>query len=143
MPKPTKTQLKKYRAVLAHQLAVLSGNIGALRDEALGSPGQVSTGENMADLGSDNYDQSFLLGLSETEEGMVQRIRSALDRIDGETEFAFGLCRFCKQEAEALKAKKSKKKIDPWIGKARLEFLPWAEHCVRHQAELEQNRDIA
>ena len=35
MPKPTKTELTKYRDILKNQLASLKGDVGSMRDEAL------------------------------------------------------------------------------------------------------------
>ena len=35
MPKPTKTELKKYQDILKLQLATLKGDVGSMRDEAL------------------------------------------------------------------------------------------------------------
>jgi RNA polymerase-binding transcription factor DksA len=33
--------------------------------------------------------------------------------------------------------------VDVWIPKARLEYLPWARYCVRHQEAEERNRESA
>ena len=35
MTKPTKTELAKYEKLLRHQLGLLTGDVGSLRDEAL------------------------------------------------------------------------------------------------------------
>jgi hypothetical protein len=34
-------------------------------------------------------------------------------------------------------------KIDPWIPKDRLAYIPWARYCLRHQEDEERNRETA
>ena len=143
MPKPTKSELRKYRTLLLHQLANLRGDVGSMRDEALRASDQDTSVDHLADQGTDNYDQGFLLGLIENEEETIQAIEHALERIDGNGDWPYGQCSLCADDAADLKARKSKKKVDVWIDKARLGYIPWARSCVRHQAEAEQNREIA
>lgn len=159
MPKPTKTELTKYRALLERQLASLRGDVGSMRDEALRASEQDASVDHLADQGTDNYDQGFMLGLIENEEETIQHIVEAIDRIDEQGDWEFGVCPLCLEEAEgsakkkeaaAKKAAAAKKpakppaaKIDPWIPKARLEYLPWARYCVRHQEAEERNRESA
>lgn len=156
MPKPTKAELTKYRALLERQLASLKGDVGSMRDEALRASEQDASVDHLADQGTDNYDQGFMLGLIENEEETIQRIVEALERADGKGEWDFGVCPMCLEEAEGPKkkesaakkaatAKKAKPaaKLDPWIPKARLEYVPWARYCVRHQEAEERNRESA
>ncbi len=160
MSKPTKTELTKYRALLERQLASLRGDVGSMRDEALRASDQEASVDNLADQGTDNYDQGFMLGLIENEEETIQHIEEALDRIDGKGDWEFGVCPLCLEEAEGAKKKDATKKdaakktgvkkaakpaakIDAWIPKPRLEYLPWARYCVRHQEAEERNRDSA
>jgi RNA polymerase-binding transcription factor DksA len=164
MPKPTKAELTKFKNLLRYQRNVLKGDVGSMRDEALRASEQDASVDHLADQGTDNYDQGFMLGLIENEEETIQLIEEALDRIDGKGEWAFGLCPLCEEEgnpeppktAKVVKGKAVKKaapppkkapaaakKIDPWIPKARLEYVPWARYCVRHQSEEERNREIA
>jgi RNA polymerase-binding transcription factor DksA len=127
-----------------------------MRDEALRASEQDASVDHLADQGTDNYDQGFMLGLIENEEETIQMIEEALERLDGRGEWDFGCCPLCIEEAEGGKkagkdgkpaagAKKSKviAKIDPWIPKVRLEYLPWARYCVRHQEAEERNRESA
>jgi RNA polymerase-binding transcription factor DksA len=143
MTKPTKAELSKYEKLLRHQLAVLTGDVGSLRDEALRASEQDNSVDHLADQGTDNYDQSFMLGLIENEEETITMIQDALDRIHGKGDLAYGMCPMCGEEAEREKGKKTPKKIDPWIPKARLEYVPWARYCVRHQEEAERTRESA
>jgi RNA polymerase-binding transcription factor DksA len=143
MPKPTKAEANKYRRLLVSQLAVLRGDVGSMRDEALRASEQDSSVDHLADQGTDNYDQGFLLGLIENEEETIQLIEDALERLAGTGEWPFGACPRCLDEQEGLKAQKSRRKIDVWIPKARLEYIPWARYCVRHQEEDERSRESA
>jgi RNA polymerase-binding transcription factor DksA len=155
MPKPTKTELTKYRALLEHQLASLRGDVGSMRDEALRASEQDASVDHLADQGTDNYDQGFMLGLIENEEETIQHIEEALERLHGRGDWEFGMCPLCAEDAEPKKGKDGKKpaapakktkaadKIDPWIPKVRLEYLPWARYCVRHQEAEERNRESA
>ncbi len=144
MPKPTKAELTKHRKTLLAQLASLTGDVGSMRDEALRASEQDNSVDRLADQGSDNHDQAFMLGLIENEEETIALIRDALDRIDGSGDYPFGQCLRCVEAAEPEKVKGRKgKKPDIWIPKARLEYLPWARYCVRHQEDLERSREIA
>jgi RNA polymerase-binding transcription factor DksA len=149
MPKPTKTELAKYEKLLRHQLSMLRGDVGSLRDEALRASEQDNSVDHLADQGTDNYDQSFLLGLIENEEETIQMIENALDRLAGRGDYEYGLCQACREDVNGHAQKGSKKasgpaaKIDPWIPKERLEYVPWARFCVRHQQQAENDREIA
>ena len=138
MPKPTKTELNKYRKLLEARLAVLKGDVGSMRDEALRASEQDGSVDHLGDHGTDNYDQGFLLGLIENEEETIQFIEEALERIGGKGDWAFGACPLCVEEAEEGKRKKG----EVWIPKARLEYLPEARFCVRHKEE-EERRESA
>ena len=147
MSKPTKPELKKYQTILEQQLASLRGDVGSMRDEALRASDQDASVDHLADQGTDNYDQGFMLGLIENEEETIKLIEEALDRIDGNGDWDFGVCPLCAEELESQKkapAKKAKTKAtDAWIPKARLEYLPWARYCVRHQEVEARNRASA
>ena len=152
MPKPTKAELTKYKALLEMQLSTLKGDVGSMRDEALRASEQDASVDHLADQGTDNYDQGFMLGLIENEEETIKLIVEALDRIADRGEWPFGSCPMCVEEIEHQKkvkvvkkatAKASAKALDVWIPKARLEYLPWARYCVRHQEVEERNRESA
>ena len=72
----------------------------------------------MADLGTDNYDQEFTLGLIENEQGTLELVNEALDRMELGT---FGQCVEC----------------DEPITKPRLQAIPYARHCIRCARKLE------
>ena len=146
MPKPTKVELAKYKDVLRQQLAVLRGDVGSMKDEALRASEQDASVDHLADQGTDNYDQGFMLGLIENEEETITLMVEALERANGNGEYPYGQCSLCGEEASEArtsKAKGRKRKTDPWIAKARLAYIPWARYCVRHQSEVERSRESA
>ena len=150
MSKPTKPEVTKYKTTLEKSLSSLKGDVGSMKDEALRASDQDASVDHLADQGTDNYDQGFMLGLIENEEETIKLIEEALQRIDGKGDWDFGVCPICLEEIEnskkvkeGKKAKPSKITIDHWIPKARLEYLPWARYCVRHQEAEERNREIA
>jgi DnaK suppressor protein len=73
----------------------------------------------MADLGSDNFEQEFTLGLMENEEAALEKIESALERIE---EGTYGECEECGVK----------------IPKARLNAIPYAPTCVKCAEQLER-----
>jgi DnaK suppressor protein len=74
----------------------------------------------MADMGTDNYEQEFTLGLVEKDRQLLREINLALAKIqDG----SYGICEGTGKP----------------IAKARLEIQPWARHSVEHARQLEKN----
>ena len=76
---------------------------------------------HMAELGSDNWEQDFTLGLIDTERSLVAEIDEALKRIEKKT---YGVCL----------ATHSK------ISLARLRAKPWAKYCIEHARAREEGR---
>ena len=74
----------------------------------------------MADLGTDNFEQEFALGLLQNQERALDEIAEALERINQGT---FGQCEECHEA----------------ITRARLQALPYARHCVKCERKLEQS----
>ena len=74
---------------------------------------------HMADVGTDNYEQEFTLGMIQCEESEVREIDEALVRIvDG----TYGLCSACGKR----------------IPKTRLEVIPYTIVCIACKKEQEQ-----
>lgn len=112
-----------------HLLALqrrLRGDVTQLKDEALHRGGGEASGNlsnmpiHMADLGTDNFEQEFTLGLLENEEQLLQEIEAALKRMDQGT---FGKCEECQKP----------------IPKARLEALVYTRHCVDCARKVQQS----
>jgi RNA polymerase-binding transcription factor DksA len=73
----------------------------------------------MADLGTDNYEQEFALGLMDSERQLLREIDDALGRVE---EGAYGICEGTGKS----------------IPKARLEAQPWARYGVEYARMIEQ-----
>ena len=122
----TKLELKAYREQLLGLRARLRGDVTQMADSALkknrteGSSDLSSMPIHMADLGSDNFEQEFTLSLMETEEGTLEKIESALERIE---DGGYGVCEEC-----GLK-----------IPKKRLNAIPFAVMCVKCASQYEQS----
>ncbi|NLW84575.1 MAG: TraR/DksA family transcriptional regulator [Phycisphaerae bacterium] len=123
----TKNELEHFRGLLIGKLKQITGDVNHIEEEFLRKSRQDSTGDlssmpiHMADIGSDNYEQEFSLGLMATEQKIVQEIMIALRRIENGT---YGMC---EGTGEA-------------IPKTRLEAFPWARYCVRYAEMLEKGQ---
>src|SRR5205823_13020034 len=127
-PSSTMTQadLESYRKQLLELRSRLRGDVSHLTTEALRKTGGEASGSlsntpiHMADLGTDNFEQEFTLGLIQNEEQALDEIGAALDRIDQRT---FGRCEECQKE----------------IPRARLQAIPYTRYCVECARKLEQH----
>lgn len=120
----SKSTIEKFRELLLSRRRDMIGDMDGLAAETLGV-GRNSSGElsNMpthpADIGTDNYEHEFSLGLLESESQMLTEIDQALDRIN---EGTYGICIGTGQP----------------IGKARLKAKPWAKYCIEYARKVEQ-----
>jgi DnaK suppressor protein len=116
--------LVSYRRILDGLRSRLRGDLDRMTDEALrrqttgGSGSLSSVPLHMADLGTENYDQEFTLGLIENEQGTLELVNEALERMQRGT---FGQCAECGEP----------------ISKPRLQAIPYARHCIRCARKLE------
>ena len=118
------TELKEFERLLLAKRAELVGDVEHLTYEALGSDhtsGSSTIPLHMADMGSDNWEQEFTLGLIDNERALVREIDDALDRVVDKT---YGVC-----IATHLP-----------ISKSRLRAKPWAKYCVEFAILREQGR---
>lgn len=76
---------------------------------------------HMADLGSDNWEYEFTLGLIANEKDRIRKIDEALTRIDDKT---YGICVATHKR----------------IRKARLRAKPWAKYCIEHARAREKGQ---
>lgn len=110
-------ELANYRQVLLDLQQRNKGDISHLTDEALRTGGGEASGSlsntplHMADLGTDNYEQEFTLGLLQNEAQLAEEIAAALARLAQGT---YGACEDCHQP----------------IGKVRLSAVPYARYCI-------------
>jgi len=113
--------------MLIQKRAEIMGDMNTLQSEASRSNRQDASGDlstmpiHMADLGSDNYELEFTLGLIEGERAILKEIEEALDRIRQGT---YGFCLATGNP----------------IGKARLKAKPWAKYCYEYTLAQEKGR---
>lgn len=127
--KPRKNQagfnakdLEKYRQLLLEKRAELLGDMRSMEHEALRS----TSGSNlsnlpvhMADMGTDNYEQEFTLGLVEKDRLLLREINVALQKIlDG----SYGICEGTGKPISA----------------PRLEVRPWTRYSIEYARKIEQ-----
>lgn len=119
-----KNEIKAYKQHLLMLRARLRGDVSAMANAALNKTRSESSGDlssmpiHMADVGTDNFEQEFTLGLMENEEETIGRIEGALERIE---EGVYGVCLECEGK----------------IPKARLNVIPFTPHCVKCASKLE------
>lgn len=119
-----KVEMVAYREKLQTLRARLRGDVTAMAEVALRKSGMEGNESNsmpihMAELGSDNFEQEFTLGLMEAEEGTLDLIEGAIERIE---DGSYGRCVQC----------------DGVIPKARLNAIPYTPVCIRC-AEAREN----
>jgi len=118
-------EIKHFREKLLDKRRELLGDMANLREDALNKSRKDAAGDlssmpiHMADIGTDNYEQEFTLGLMENEQSLLREIDEALHRIDDGT---YGIC---------LATGKR-------ISKARLRVQPWAKHCISYERRNEK-----
>ena len=116
--------VESFRRTLLELRARLKGDLNQLTDEALKRNQPDSSGNlsnmplHMADVGTENYDQEFTLGLIENEQETLDQIHDALARIDAGT---FGRCDEC----------------GGMIAKPRLQALPYTRLCIECARKVE------
>ncbi len=116
--------LTEFRQLLLTKRAELVGDVDhmtseALRDSQPGGTGSLSNVPiHMADVGSDNWEQEFTLGLVANERQRLKEIDAALQRIADHT---YGICESTHKP----------------IGKQRLRAKPWARYCIESAREKE------
>ena len=116
--------IQRYRELLLTKRRELLGDVSSMEDEALRNSGGSNLSNlpiHMADMGTDNYEQEFTLGLVEKDRRILRDIHAALGKLQDGT---FGIC-----EATAQP-----------ISKERLEAQPWTRYSIEHARKLEQQR---
>ncbi len=121
----TSADINHFQQILLEKRREILNNVNEIEDEALKKSRIDATGDlssmpiHMADIGTDNYEQEFALGLMDSERKLLREIDEALGRIEQQT---YGICEGTGKP----------------IPKARLEAQPWAKYCVEYARMLEQ-----
>ncbi len=123
VPTPlTKSDLQYFRNLLLEKRRELLGDVGSMESEAFKGGSNLSNMPiHMADVGTDNFEQEFTLGLIESERQFLREIQEALIRIDGGT---FGTCMGTGKP----------------IPRVRLEAVPWAKYTIEYSRLLESGK---
>ena len=118
--KLSRKELNYYRDLLVLKRRELVGDLHAMENEALRSGGGNLSHMpiHMADIGTDTYDQDFMLGLAAAERDQLREIDSAIQRIEDRT---YGVCQMTGKP----------------IPKARLDAKPWAKYTIEAARKLE------
>jgi RNA polymerase-binding protein DksA len=115
-------ELEHYRDLLLAKRRELVGDMSSMEREALRTGGSSNLSNlplHMADMGTDNYEQEFTLGLMEKDRNMLREINLALAKIQNGT---YGLCEGNNKP----------------IGKPRLEAQPWARFSIEYARKMEK-----
>ncbi len=118
-------EIEEFRGMLLAKRNELVGDVSHLHAEAMRQNRQDAAGDlssmpiHMADIGTDNYEQEFTLGLIESERAILREIDEALRRIDDGT---YGLCVATGEP----------------IGKKRLKANPWAKYSYEYKLAQEK-----
>lgn len=114
-------ELEHFRELLHQKRRELLGDMSSMEREALraANTNLSSLPLHMADMGTDNYEQEFTLGLVEKDRQLLREINRALAKtLDG----TFGICEGTGKP----------------ITKARLEAQPWARYSIEYARQMER-----
>ena len=117
--------VERFKELLLQKRREIISNVNEMEDETLKKSRLDASGDlssmpiHMADIGTDNYEQEFALGLMDSERKLLKEIDDALQRIEQST---YGICEGTGKP----------------IRKARLEAQPWARYSVEYARMLEQ-----
>jgi RNA polymerase-binding protein DksA len=121
----TADNIEHFKQMLLNKRQEILRNVNEIEDESLKKSRLDATGDlssmpiHMADIGTDNYEQEFIIGLMDSERKLLHEIDDALQRIE---EGTYGIC----------------EGTGKTIPKARLEAQPWARYCVEYAKKLEE-----
>jgi RNA polymerase-binding protein DksA len=118
----SKSDLQYFRNLLLEKRREILGDVGSMESEAFKGGSNLSNMPiHMADVGTDNFEQEFTLGLIESERQILREIQDALARVD---DGSFGVCQGTGKP----------------IPRVRLEAVPWAKYTIEYSRMLEQGK---
>ncbi len=121
----TPQQIEQFKQLLLLKRAEILGDVEFFENETLKKSRLEATGDlssmpiHMADMGTDNFEQEFALGLMDSERKMLNEITAALWRIE---ENVYGICEGTNKP----------------ISKPRLEANLWARYCIEYATMVEK-----
>ncbi|MGE5293414.1 MAG: TraR/DksA family transcriptional regulator [Solirubrobacterales bacterium] len=120
-------ELAAFKAMLVERRREIQQNVHEIEGETLRKSRLDASGDlssmpiHMADLGTDNFQQEFSLGLMDSERRLLTEIDDALHRIEAGT---YGICEGTGKP----------------IARARLEAQPWARYSVEYARMMERGQ---
>jgi RNA polymerase-binding protein DksA len=123
----TARQIERYRKALLAKRRELLSDVDHMQNGALDNSRQQSSGDlsnmpiHMADIGTDNYEQEFTLGLLESERRLLRDIDDALAKIENG---GYGICEGTGEP----------------ITRARLDAKPEARYCIEYARLIEAGK---
>lgn len=111
--------MQKHHEFLRNVNGIQDGALEQSRKDAAGNLSSMPV--HLADLGTDNYEQEFALGLMDSGRRLLNEIDATLERIEEG--------RYAIREGTQIQ-----------IPKLRFDAQPWARYCVEHARKLEQGR---
>ena len=119
-------ELAEFKERLLAKRQELAGDVEHLANDSMARNSESGADHSsmpihMADLGSDNWEHEFTLGLIANEKDRIRKIDEALVRIEDQT---YGIC---------LATHKR-------IRRARLRAKPWAKYCIEQAQAREDGR---
>jgi RNA polymerase-binding protein DksA len=118
----TPRELEVFRDAILAKRREIVGDMSSMEREALRSGGGSNLSNlplHMADMGTDNYEQEFTLGLMEKDRKLLRDLNDGLAKIQNGT---YGICEGTGKP----------------IGKARLEAQPWARYSIEYARKIER-----
>ena len=121
----TNGEIQQFKKILLQKRIELIGDVNSIEDEALRKSRLDAAGDlssmpiHMADIGTDNFEQEFALGLIDSERKLLGEINGALIRIDN------GVYGICEGTAKV-------------IAKVRLQAIPWSRYCIEYARMVEK-----
>ncbi len=119
-------ELREFKKLLLLKREELTGDVNHMAGSAAQAAGaggaeHSSAPVHMADLGTDNWEHEFTLGLIVNKQKRIHEIDDALKRIENKT---YGVC------VATHKA----------ISMARLHAKPWAKYCIEYARARDEGR---
>ena len=119
-------ELAEFKQRLLEKRKELAGDVQHLANDSITRNSETGADHSsmpihMADLGSDNWEHEFTLGLIANEKDRIRKIDDALARIEDQT---YGICVMTHKR----------------IRRARLRAKPWAKYCIEYARAREDGR---
>lgn len=115
-------ELEHFGELLRAKRREILGDMRSMEHEALNTAGGSNLSNlpiHMADMGTDNYEQEFTLGLVEKDRQLLREINSALAKLKTG---AYGICEGTGKP----------------INRERLEYQPWARFSIEYARKMER-----